>query len=429
MRLSRPPFEQVDPAEFDPLDAAYYASGDPHALWAHLRENAPAIRYDPGDGREPFWVVTRYAEVSRVLRDYRYFTSRRGTMLCIIDLSMPDIASDQMMPDTDPPRHRQLREPVNRALTPHAIKAQEGPMRERVRALLRPALDGGVFDIAAEARMFPMAFTGSLIGLPAEHWPRMSELTTMTVAYSDPDFSAGDPKATLRQAHHELFQFFRDEVRERRRRADPGDGLLGILLSMETEDGRLTDEQVVLNCYALLLGANVTTPHVVATIAATMAEYPDQYRRVRDDPGLRFTCVEEALRWSSPISHFMRYAARDVELNGQHIAEGEPVTVWLGSANRDDRAFADPFRFDVTRQANRQVAFGVGPHFCIGAGLARLGLRVFLDELLDVVEHVELAGEPRHLESNFVAGFKGMPVRCTPRAGVTDAALARGATG
>lgn len=417
MRLSTPPFAPADTdvTAVDFLASTYYTEGDPHALWTHLRAHDPVHHFTPSDGREPFWVVTRHADVSRVLKDHSVFSSRRGTMLCIIDLSMPDIASDQMMPDTDPPRHGQLRDPLNRVMTPRAVAAQEETIRGIVRDMLEPALDGEVFDLAQAALMFPMAFTGSMMGLPRETWDRMSRLTTMTIAYDDPEYMEKAPKPTLRQAHHELFSFFSDEI-ARRDRTDPGDDLIGILLRMSLEGEPLTEQQIMLNCYSLLLGANVTTPHVVSTTALAMAEHPEQFRALRENPQLRGTAMEELLRWSSPASHFMRYATADVELGGRTIRAGEPVSVWLGSANRDERVFKDPFTFDVARRPNRHIAFGVGPHYCIGSGLARLALRLFLDEFAERVESVELTGEPVHLASNFVAGFKHLPVRLTPRA-------------
>ena len=185
---------------------------------------------------------------------------------------------------------------------------------------------------------------------------------------------------------------------------------------MSVDEDPLTEHQIMLNCYALLLGANVTTRHVISTMVAMMAEHPDQFRQVRDNPELRASCVQEVLRWSSPASHFMRYAVRDVELHGRTIRAGEPVSVWLGSANRDERVFRDPWSFDVTRRGNRHVAFGSGPHYCIGAGLATLAVTAFLDHLVNLVDEVELAGEVRHLASNFVAGYKSMPVRMTAAA-------------
>jgi cytochrome P450 len=414
MLISRPPFGPVPFTDADLLDSGFYARADLHALWTQLRDTQPAYRCDPADGREPFWVLTRYDDVARVLRDYESFSSRRGTMLCIVDLSMPDFASDDMMPDTDPPRHRTLREPLNRALTPRVVTRHEPAIRKIVNELLDAALADEVFDIAKAALMFPMAFTGLLMGLPPQHWPRMSELTTMTIAYDDPDYTTGSPTGTVRQAHHELFAFFRDEA-ARRPHDDPAEDLIGTLRRMAVDDHPLTEHQIMLNCYALLLGANVTTPHVLTTMVAMMAEHPDQYQAVREHPDLIKPCVQELLRWSSPASHFMRYAVRDVELHGRLIRAGEPVSVWLGSANRDEREFDAPWTFDVTRQPNRHVAFGVGPHYCIGSGLAMLGLTIFLEEMLHRVERVEPTGEVRHLASNFVAGYKSMPVRMTAR--------------
>lgn len=415
MLVSCPPYKPVTFSDTDLLDAEFYATGDPHALWAHLRDTEPVYRCDPGDGREPFWVVTRYDDVVRVLRDYHTFSSRRGTMLCIVDLGMPDIASDEMMPDTDPPRHGQLRDPLMRALTPRVVASQEPTIRKIVRSkLLEPALDGGVFDFAQAALMFPMAFTGTLMGLPPETWPRMAELTTMTIAYDDPDYTVGSSLSTVRQAHHELFAFFQEEI-SRRSARDPGQDLIGILMSMDLDEEPLTERQILLNCYALLLGANVTTPHATCTMMSMMAEHPDQFRSLRDDPPLKPRCVQEVLRWSSPATNFMRYAIQEVELGGKTIQPDEPVTAWLGSANRDERAFPDPYRFDVARWPNRHVAFGIGVHRCIGSNLANLGLRIFLDELLDHVDAVEPAGPVIHLESNFVAGYKHMPIQVAPR--------------
>ena len=410
MRLTRPPFGPSAFSDADLLDSTFYTHADLHAIWSRLRDEQPAYRCDPADGREPFWVLTRHEDVSRVLRDHESFSSRRGTMLCIVDLSMPDIASDDMMPDTDPPRHRKLREPLNKVLTPRMVAQQEPAIRRLVDELLEPALDGDVCDIAQIALRFPMAFTGLLLGLPQDSWSRMAELTTMTIAYDDPDYSVGSPTATLRQAHHELFAYFRDEV-GRRPDDDPAEDLMGTLSRMDLDDDPLSERQIMLNCYALLLGANVTTPHVISTLVAMMAEQPSRFRAVRDDPDLRKPCVHELLRWASPASHFMRYAVRDVELHGRTIRAGEPVSVWLGSANRDERVFDNPWTFDASRQPNKQVAFGVGPHYCIGSGVATLALTVFLELFLERVQDVEIAGEVRHLASNFVAGYKNMPVR------------------
>jgi cytochrome P450 len=393
----------------DLLDPRTYAYGDPHAIWTYLREHRPVYR-----ANDRFWVVTRYDDVSRVLRDSQNFSSRHGTMLSILHADMPDIASDQMMPDSDPPLHGWLRAPVAQALAHRVVRSQQQRLAGIVRELLAPALEGATLDLADAALMFPMAFTGALMGMPEQDWPRLAGLTTMTIAYTDPDYAAGSPRATLTQAHHDLFSCFAAELDRREEPPERPRDLIDVLLSMSVDSEPLSREQVLLNAYSLLLGANVTTPHATSVTTRALAERPDQWWRLREDPRLSPSCVEEGLRWSSPAMHFMRYAVTDVSLGGETIRAGEPVSAWIASANRDERVFVDPFRFDLARKPNRHLTFGFGPHYCIGAGIARLALQVFLTELVRTVERIEPAGPVVALESNFVAGLKHLPVRLVP---------------
>ncbi len=393
----------------DLLDPRTYTHGDPHAIWTYLREHRPVYR-----ANDHFWVVTRYDDVSRVLRDSQNFSSRHGTMLSILHADLPDIASDQMMPDSDPPLHGWLRAPVAQALAHRVVRAQEQRLAGIVRELLAPALEGATLDLAQAALMFPMAFTGALMGVPERDWPLLARLTTMTIAYTDPDYATGSPQATLMQAHHDLFSCFAAELDRRDPSPERPVDLIDVLLSMSVEREPLSREQVLLNAYSLLLGANVTTPHATAVTTLALAERPEQWRRLRENPGLIPSCVEEGLRWSSPAMHFMRHAVTDVSLGGEKIRAGEPVSAWIASANRDERVFTDPFRFDIARTPNRHLTFGFGPHYCIGSGIARLALQVFLTELVRTVERIELAGPVVALESNFVAGLKHLPVRLVP---------------
>jgi len=414
MIISTPPFCPVQFQDSDLLDSGFHASTDMHALWAHLRDNQPVYRADPGSGREPFWVVTRHEDVSRVLRSHSEFSSRRGTILCVLDLNTPDIATDDMLADTDPPRHREFREPLNKAFGPAVVAGQRTFLRELAREMIQAALDTDVYDIAKPAMMFPMAVTGTLMGLPRDAWERLTELVMMTIAYDDPTYSTGSAQATVRQARHELFEYFRDEF-ARRSRDDVNPDVIGTLRAMDLTEGPLSERQAVLNGFVLLIGANVTTPHALGTLFTLMAESPDKFDAVRENPDLRQSCLQELLRWSSPVTALMRYATQEVRMHGQVIRAGEPVSAWIGSANRDERVFQDPYTFDVARRPNKHVAFGVGPHYCIGAGLAKVGLEIFLDELLDLVDTVEIVGEVRHVASHFVSGYKSMPVRMTPR--------------
>lgn len=404
--MTAPATDVIDVDQYDLLDPHTYAYHDPHTIWAYLRAHRPVYRAPGG-----FWVVTRYDDVARVLRDSESFSSRHGTMLSILHANMPDLASDEMMPDSDPPRHTWLRAPVARALAHRVVRRQQDRLSGIVRDLLAPARDGVTIDLADAALMFPMAFTGALMGVPEEDWPRLATLTTMTIAYTDPAYASGTPQQTLMRAHHELFACFADELDRRSEPRDPPEDLIDILMSMLVDGTPLSREQVLLNAYSLLLGANVTTPHAATVTVRAMAENPEQWQRLKADPTLVPDAVEEGLRWASPAMHFMRHAVKDIELDGHLIRAGEPVSAWIASANRDERVFTEPYRFDLARQPNRHLTFGFGAHYCIGAGIARLALQTLLTELARTVDHIEVAGEAVPLESNFVAGLKHLPMR------------------
>jgi cytochrome P450 len=413
MKLTVPTGEEpIDLGAVDLFDPHLYGRGDPHPIWHAMRERAPVHRQELPDGRG-FWSVTKYADVNDVLRDHTRFTSSRGTLLSI--LGGTDPAGGKMMAATDPPRHGALREPLNRVLSHRALAPRQPQIKRIVHQLLAPLATGEPFDLAVAAAHFPMAFTGSLMGLFPDDWPGLTRSTTMAIAPYDPEFSEGSPHASLIGAHHELFEYFSDEVRARG--DEPGDDLVGFLLTMTAAGAELSHEEIVYNCYSLLLGANVTTPHAFAGTVLALIENPDAYRRMVADPSLVTSVVEEGLRWTSPANHFMRYAVRGLDLRGVRIEAGDAVVAWLGSANRDAEAFDEPYRFEVDRSPNRHVAFGFGPHFCVGAPLARIALRMLFAEIVELVEEFQLAGPVEHLSSNFVAGIKHMPVTATLRPG------------
>ncbi len=213
--------------------------------------------------------------------------------------------------------------------------------------------------------------------------------------------------------HREIFAYFQDVVTQRQRHL--GDDLISLLLTIELEDiQRLSAGEVISNCYSLLLGANVTTPHVPSAALLNLIE-TDAYSDWADHPELIGSGMEEALRWASPANHFMRYTRHDIELHGVKIKAGEPVVAWLGSANRDEDVFQDPYRFNIRRKPNRHVAFGIEPHYCVGHTVARLSLHILFEELFQTFENFELAGPVEHLCSNFIAGIKHLPLRAIPR--------------
>lgn len=420
MRIGHPGHtEDVVLDTIDLADPELYASGAPHRLWHAMRERAPVHRQILPDGRS-FWSVTSYRDVNDVLRDHTRYTSQRGTLLSI--LGSADPAGGLMMAASDPPVHTALREPMGKALSARALAHWEPRIRDVVLRLLAPLADGAM-DLAQAGTAFPMAFTGALMGLPEEDWARLARLTTMAIAPEDPAFQEGGGHTTLLSAHHELFEYFAQRVRAVS--ASPGDDLTGFLLRMKADGRPLRQDELVYNCYSLLLGANVTTPHALAGTVVALMEHPDQYRRLRAEPALVASAVEEGLRWSSPANHFMRYAVEDTEQSGVRIARGDAVVAWLGSANRDASVFHDPYRFAVDRSPNRHVAFGFGPHYCIGAPLARIALRVMFEEIIRHVAEFRPAGPVRHLKSNFVAGISSLPVTAVLHDGAAEALAAR----
>ncbi len=407
----------VAPHEIDEADLhapTLYGSGDPHPVWTAMRLHSPVHRQVLPDGRS-FWSVTKYHDVNDVLRDHTRFTSNRGTLLSI--LGGRDPAGGKMMAASDPPVHTSMRRPMMDMLSARALRPMVPKVRRVVNRMIAP-LATGSWNLARSAADFPMAFTGTLMGLPEADWPRLTRLTTMAVAPDDPEFRQGKGGGTLASAHHELFSYFSGEVR--RRAGEPGDDLVGALMRMSVGGRAFRHDEIVYNCYSLLLGANVTTPHAVAGTVLALIEHPEEYRRVADDPRLVTSAVEEGLRWSSPANHFMRYVVRPTEIRGVELRRGDAVVAWLGSANRDEEVFADPFRFDVARSPNRHVAFGFGPHYCIGAPLARIALRLLFEEIVGKVAEFRLDTPVEHLTSNFVAGIKDMRVSARLRQGAEE---------
>jgi cytochrome P450 len=397
---------QIDLDAIDLTDPRLYSEGDAHSIWRALRLRDP-VRWHPTSDSLGFWSVCRFEEGDRVLRDHTCFTSQRGTLLNL--LGKDDPAGGRQMAATDPPRHTRMREPVQRALAVKSVSRHQDRIREEVRRLLVPAASGELFDFGPAMMALPMAVTGTIMALPREDWPQLTRLTTMSIAPDDREYmlDAG-PTATLEAAHRELFAYFQDIVTQRRQ--SPGDDLISVLITMDAGGRRLGTGEILSNCYSLLLGANVTTPCVPTTALLQLAGTAGLADWIAH-PELVMSGVEEALRWASPAVHFMRHAISDVELAGQKIRSGDAVVVWLASVNRDEQVFPEPYRFDLRRRPNRHVAFGSGPHYCVGHSVARTSLRLLFEELLHMFDDIVVAGEPQHLCSNFVAGVKHLPIK------------------
>jgi cytochrome P450 len=410
MRHTRPidPYA-VDLDSVDLTDPALYKHGDPHAVWHAMRVREP-VRWQ-AVGATGFWSVTRYADVDAVLRDYRTFTSEGGTLLNL--LGTPDPASRSQLSVTDPPRHTEMRAPLQRFLAGRTPDRHQERMRAEVRRMLEPARHGEPFDFGIAVHQLPVVMFGALMELPATDWPRLTELAEMAVAPDDPDHQlASGAEATRQRAHRELFAYFQDAATARQKAL--GEDLLSILLTMTVEGERLRRGAVMANCYLLLIGSTITVPEVPKAALVELIRH-QRYTDWASHPELLDRGIEEALRWASPANHVLRYATTSTTLRGVPIAEGDAVVVWYGSANRDDAVFTDPYTFDVRRHPNRHLTFGSGPHFCVGFAIARMTLRVLFEEMFAMFEDFQLAGEVEHVASNFVAGITRLPVVGKPR--------------
>jgi cytochrome P450 len=341
-----------------------------------------------------------------VLRDPRTFTSERGTLLNI--LGVEDPAGGRQIAATDPPRHTIMRARLQKALAIKAIERQYEMIRSLVLEVISPLGDGGPFDFAEAMLALPVAVGGEAMGLPRSDWPWLGRLLNASIAADDPEYQLPDgTQATLDQSHRELFAYFQDIYRERRR--DLGDDLVSVLIKTEVDGRTMSPGEVMSNCYSVLLGAVVTTPHSPNYM---MTEHIGDgvLDRWAADLSVTPTAVEEALRLASPVSHFMRYAVSDTEVRGTRIKAGNAVVVWLGAANRDEEVFPDAETFNLRRRPNKHVAFGIGPHYCVGHTVARVTLRILFEELLSRFTAFEPAGTPLRLHSNFVSGYKHLPI-------------------
>jgi cytochrome P450 len=398
-----------------------FAERVPHETFALLRREAPVWWYDWPLGRG-YWCVTKHADVVAVSRDTKTFTSEQGANL--EDLDEEQRAARQSMLETDPPRHTRLRGLVGPPFTPRAIKAYELVLRELTTAVLDRALPLREFDFIEEvAKQLPIRVLARLLGAPDEDTDRLIDWGDRMIGNTDPELAdvlSDTPESEQYRmlpfrspASLELFEYAHRIADERR--GAPIDDLVSKLVNAEIDGERLTEREFDTMFLLLVVAGNETTRQAIAHGMLALTENRDQWRRLADDPELVWTAgADEILRWSSPVLHFRRTATRDVEVGGQTIRAGDKIVIWYVSANFDEDVFADPLRFDVGRRPNPHVTFGGGgPHFCLGAHLAKLEVQVMFDELLPRLADIELLGPPERMRTNFTNALKRMPVRVT----------------
>jgi cytochrome P450 len=405
--------------EVDFWDLDLFEHGDPHTVWSRLRAEAPVWWHDRPGG-EPFWSITRYADGRAVLGDARTFSSERDGIALrsrvMLGHSSPGSAAGfSPMIHTDPPRHAPLRRIVSPRFTPRSIAELEDMVRAEASAVLDEAVEKRDVDFVTDvAHRIPAAVTFRLLDVPEDDWDRLAELEHRTVTSSDPEFTGGaDAAESAAAAGMELYGYFSRLIADRSRHL--GDDLLSTFLRGKLNGSPLAPDQVTAEA-GLLLAGGLDTTRAAASAGAVLplVEHPAQLHALQTDPTMIPVAVEEFVRWASPVTSEARTATIDTEIAGQPIHAGERVVVWGASCNRDESVFDDPFRYDIRRTPNRHLGFAYGEHFCLGAHLARLVLRVEFEELFRRVSSIELTGAPVRVRSNFVGGLKHLPARLVP---------------
>jgi cytochrome P450 len=378
--------------QFD--DPAFYA-GDPYPAYAELRANDPLARHPGG-----FRIVSRHADVLRISRDPETFCSGRGILLMDIGRDLPEIPGALLY--VDPPLHTRYRELVNPSFTGARVRALEPWVRELARGLIARIEPGVPIDVVEHVTVpFPLLVIAELLGVPAEDRDRFHQWSdAMIEATNAPGgVPSGESAVLLGDFVAYLLEVFAD------RRAHPRPDLVTELLEAEVDGQRLEDGELLMFCIQLLVAGNETTRNLLSAGLVAFAGSPGEWTRLREDAALVPTAAEELLRFTSPVISFLRTATRPVEVGGVDVDEGEHLLLLYASANRDEAVFGDSAeRFDVGRHPNHHVAFGFGAHFCLGAALARLETRVFLEELVARFGRIEVSGPVVRTPSTVIAG-------------------------
>ncbi|MFJ8249832.1 cytochrome P450 [Streptomyces sp. NPDC094466] len=397
-------------------DPNTFADHDLEAFWRTLRDDAPVYWNPPADGRRGFWVLSRYADIMATYRDDVNFTSERGNVLVTL-LEGGDAGAGRMLAVTDGRRHHELRKILQRVLSPRVLDEVARTVRANTRQWIREAVESGGCEFAEEiAGRIPMTTISSLLGVPEQDRDFLLSLTKTALSTD----AEGVDEVDSEMARNEILMYFMDIVEERREA--PGDDVISMLIASSIDGVPLSDEDIVLNCYSLIIGGDETSRLTMIDCVHTLAGHPEQWRRLKHGEVAIDTAVDEVLRWASPTMHFGRSAVRETELHGVRLRPGDIVTLWHASGNRDERVFDRPGEFDLGRAPNKHLAFGYGPHFCIGSYLAKVEISELLLALRDFTDGFELTGEPQRIRSNFLTGFSTMPVRFRPdHSGLKDA--------
>ena len=410
VRLSDVADDAITIGGVDLSDPDTYASGMPHAAFRELRRRAPVAWHPHADG-PGFLALTGYEEVLAVSRDSATWSSQSAGVFFEIPRPGDEFQLELMMLTMDPPRHTKLRSLVSKGFTPRQVAKLNNHVADMAREIVDDVVQRGECDFVDDiAGALPSYVIAELLGIPLEDGRRLYELTEIMNSGAVGD-THHDVSPVL-DAQMQMFQYGTELAA--RKREVPGDDIATSLLEAEVDGERLTDLEFNMFFLLLINAGGDTTRNLVAAGILAMMEHPDQQARLDADPSLLPTAIEEMLRYTSPVTVFVRTATKDTELRGMPVKAGDRAAMFYPSANRDESRFADPDRFDIGRAPNPHLAFGGGgTHFCLGANLARVEATAIIPEVLSRMKGLELAGPVERVRSNLMNGIHSMPVTFT----------------
>jgi cholest-4-en-3-one 26-monooxygenase len=396
--------------------------GYPHEAWTRLRSESP-LHYFSRGVKVPFWAVTKHEDIVWISRQPRRLLN--APRLAVFPEFAPPNEDERIarhLLNMDDPDHSAYRKLASAWFTPRAIRRLEPAIEQIARELLDDLYrDGEVSEmdfVTALAAPLPLAVLAELLGVPREDWNLMFEWTNAIVGAQDPEYQLNeDSQQSAGQAREALFRYFIELAAERRKH--PREDIVSVLANAELRGGEVPPFELLSYFFLLVIAGNETTRNATSGGLLALIENPQELAKLQAKPSLVNPTVEEILRWTTPVIQFCRTATEDFERRGQKIRAGDSLCLFYPSANRDEDVFEAPFEFRVDRAPNPHLAFGIGEHFCLGANLARLELRVVFRQLAERLTRVESTGPIARLRSSFLGGVKHMPIRyqLRPRAG------------
>jgi len=406
-----------DVSPVDLSDSRSFVPGVPHAWLAYLRRHDP-VHWQEEPGGPGYWAVTKYNDCVTVNREYERFSSAaKGTMP--FEIGEDEVAQQSlMMLNMDPPLHTRYRRLVNKGFTPRMVRDIEHSIHRSADSIIDQVSETGradfVTDLSAE---LPLQVIAEVLGVPAEDRHRMFDWSNQMVGSEDPEYQLQAEMAMT--AAMELYAYAAELFGQKR--IDPHADLMSVLTTVEVEGESLSSLELELFFLLLTVAGNETTRNLMSGAMHAFFQYPEQWDRLRNDRSLLPRAVEEMLRFVTPVMNFRRTAMCDTELSGTPIRQGDKIVFFHASGNRDEEIFENPDLFDVGRDPNPHIAFGGGgPHFCLGANLARMEIRVMFEHLLDRLPDIQQAGDVQRLQSRFINGVKHLPVAFTPTERLLD---------